>query len=43
MSLKKYKELMVDEWKFHKRNPEMFLVWIMVVFSFALAVVRLLQ
>ena len=38
MSWKEYKELMVDEWRFHKRHPEMFLIWIMIAWALVLAI-----
>lgn len=33
MSLKEYKEHMKDEWEFHKRHPEMFLVWAVYILA----------
>jgi hypothetical protein len=33
MKWKEYKESLKEEWDFHCRNPEMFLVWFVIVLS----------
>ncbi len=33
MSWKEYKEQMKEEWDFYRRNPEMFLVWFVILSS----------
>ena len=30
-------EHLQDEWEFHKRHPEMFLLWAMILYSWYLA------
>jgi hypothetical protein len=43
MTFKDYKNLLKDEWEFHKRNPEMFLVWAAILISSIYLLVKWLK
>lgn len=34
MTLQEYKQHLKEEWQFHKRHPEMILVWVVYLVSF---------
>ena len=38
MILKEYCGYMKEEWEFHKRHPEMFIVWAVHIYSIYIAV-----
>jgi hypothetical protein len=40
MTFKGYKNLLKDEWEFHKRNPEMFFVWGAILISWIYLLVK---
>jgi hypothetical protein len=37
------REHLKDEWEFHKRHPEMFLVWLLILVNFVLAVIETIK
>ena len=37
MKLSEYLEHLKDEWEFHKRHPELFILWALVLYSWYLA------